>query len=67
VQDLETGEDWFNRQSEAVQSELMGPGRYEAYKDGKFDFAAQSRQTEHVTWGHVHSTTPLKDLLGESE
>lgn len=65
--DMQTGEAWFNEQNDAAQADMMGPGRYAAWKDGKFDFAAQSQQVEHPTWGHVRSVVPLKNLIGEGE
>lgn len=67
IEDMETGEEWFNGLSEARQQELMGEGRFTAWKEGKFEFGALSQQVEHPTWGHVRSVTPLKELIGESE
>lgn len=67
VEGMEGGETWFTAQPEDRQRDIMGPGRYDAWREGQFDFAALSRTQDHPTWGHVRSETPLKDLIGESE
>lgn len=59
----ETGEQWFNRQSEAVQREMMGPGRYEAWKRGEFEFSQLATVKDNATWGPSAQVTTLKDLL----
>jgi hypothetical protein len=61
----QNGEQWFNSQSEADQRAMMGPEKYQAYKDGKFSFEQLSRETENDTYGMMKTETPLKDLIGE--
>lgn len=34
----ESSKDWFNRQPEGVQKEIIGPGRFELYKTGKYSW-----------------------------
>ena len=67
IDNMQTGEDWFNGLSEDQQRSIMGPGKFDAWQAGKFDFGQLSRLQDHPTWGQVWSETPLKDLVGESE
>ena len=59
-----SGEEWFNSLPEAQQREMMGPGKYQAWKDGKFSFSDLSTQHEDGVYGLMRSETSLKDLLG---
>lgn len=58
------GKDWFDGLPEAEQRKVMGAGRYEAYRAGKFDFGKLS--TEHVdeVYGPMRTEQSLKDLVG---
>lgn len=58
------GQAWFDSLPEEQQRAMMGTGRHEAWKAGKFDFAALSRQQPDLVYGHMRSETPLKDLVG---
>ena len=60
--EFQRGEDWFNEQSEATQRAMMGDKRYEAWKDGKFEFKDQMRHTEHDVWGRGLAVRSLTDL-----
>jgi hypothetical protein len=59
----ESGEAWFNRQPAEVQRRMMGPGRYNAWKAGKFKFNQLATIKPNATWGPSAQVTPLKDLL----
>lgn len=59
----ESGEAWFNRQSAEVQKQMMGPGKYAAWKAGKFDFNQLVTVKPNATWGPSAQVTSLKDLL----
>jgi len=61
---IETGESWFERQPEAVQREMMGPGKYAAWKDGKFKVSDMVTQSTDKRWGTMRHERSLKDLLG---
>ena len=64
----ESGEDWFNRQPEATQRDMMGPGMFEAFKAGKFDFRDLSQKYNDPVYGEMLREASLKDLLnGTSE
>lgn len=61
------GEAWFNKQPESVQKEMLGPGKYEAWKDGKFNFTdLVSTKTDKV-YGEMKRETTLKELIGDGE
>lgn len=61
----ETGTDWFAKQPEDVQREILGPGRLKEYKSGMpFDRFATLR--EDATWGGAIVPTPLKELVNAS-
>jgi SPP1 gp7 family putative phage head morphogenesis protein len=62
---LEDGEEHFNGLSESKQIELMGRGRWEAYKSGKFQFSQLSKIYDDPVYGDMRGETPLKDLLNE--
>lgn len=57
------GERWFKQQPEAVQRAMMGPGRFEAWQAGKFEFSQLSKAVTDKDWGRALVETPLKDLL----
>ena len=59
-----SGEEWFNRQSEEQQKQMMGESKYAAWKDGKFSFSDLSTQHEDGVYGLMRGETSLKDLLG---
>ena len=60
-----TGKDWFDRQDEATQRAMMGATKYEAWKDGKFEFGQLSGTHTDDVYGEMRGETPLKELLGE--
>jgi hypothetical protein len=46
----ETGEQWFQRQNAATQRKMMGPGRYEAWQEGRFALADLVTVRQNDTW-----------------
>jgi len=59
------GEKWFRDQPEATQRAMMGPGKFEAWKAGKFEFSQLSKSVQNTSWGRMFVETPLKELEGE--
>jgi len=59
------GKDWFESLSESEQQKYMGEGKFEAWKEGKFDFSQLSTEKENDVYGMMRGETPLKDLIGE--
>lgn len=58
------GLDWFRNQSPERQKLMLGPGRYEAWKAGKFDLKDLAELHEDSVWGNSWQETPLKRLVG---
>jgi SPP1 gp7 family putative phage head morphogenesis protein len=58
----QSGIEWFEQQSEARQREILGVGKYDAWKAGKFELSQLSRETENDVYGLMRTVTPLKDL-----
>jgi SPP1 gp7 family putative phage head morphogenesis protein len=61
----ETGKEWFDKQDEATQKRLLGPGKFDAFSEGKFEFSALSTQADDPVYGTMRVETTLKDLIGE--
>ena len=59
----ESGEDWFNRQDEDIQRDMLGPKRYKAFKDNQFDFERLAQIQSEPTWGKQVRVRPLRGLL----
>lgn len=59
------GIEWFEGLPEAQQRAILGPGKFEAWKAGKFTLDQLSREVENDVYGAMRSVTPLKDLIGE--
>lgn len=59
----QSGEDWFSQLPESQQRAMMGPGKFSAWKDGKFDFGALSTTRQDSTYGQMRTETPLKELI----
>ena len=61
----ETGEDWFRKLDETKQIELMGKGRHEAWKAGKFEFGDLVGSYTDDVYGKMRSEVPVEDLVTE--
>lgn len=57
------GEKWFRGQPENVQRAMMGPGRFDAWQAGKFEFRQLSKAVTDRDWGRTLVETPLKELI----
>jgi hypothetical protein len=59
--------DWFIAQDEQTQRDMMGHGKYEAWKDGRFSI--DDLATTHLTadYGATPGETALRDLVSEDE
>ena len=57
------GEDWFNQQNAATQAQMMGPGKYDAWKAGKLDFGNLSTTHNDPVYGEMRVAAPLKELV----
>ncbi|MFA4972555.1 MAG: phage minor head protein [bacterium] len=59
-----SGEEWFSEQPEAVQRDMMGAEKYEAWKKGEFTFQDLAKISDDPTWGKSVGVRSLKDLRG---
>ena len=59
------GERWFKGLGDDEQRAMMGPGKYDAWKAGKFEFSQLSKAVVDKRWGRAFVETPLKELVGE--
>lgn len=57
------GPDWFREQPASTQQSILGPGRYAAWQDGKFELDQLVSVRENETWGASVQPTPLKELV----
>lgn len=60
---FQTGQEWFLAQPADVQQAMMGPGRYEAWQAGKFEFQDLAAIGEDDVWGPTVQVAALKDLV----
>ena len=60
----ENGEEWFSKQPEGAQRNMMGGTFYDAYKGGAFKFGELSAEHEDSVYGEMRSVAPLWKLLG---
>lgn len=60
----ETGREWFARQPEAVQRQMMGQARWELWRDGQVTWADLVTIHESETWGRSPGVTPVRSLPG---
>lgn len=57
------GREWFEDQPADTQRTILGPGRYDAWRAGRFDLDALVTTHHNQTWGDSLVPTPLKDLV----
>ena len=63
----QTGLDWFSQQSEATQRALMGPGKYNAWQEGKIRLEQLTEERDDDVYGLMRGEPSLKQLLAEME
>lgn len=61
------GQRWFEGLSEADQIDMMGEGKWEAWKAGKFEFGQLSKAMYDRDWGRTFVEASLKSLLIREE
>lgn len=49
----DTGPEWFAKQPESTQLQILGPGKLQAYKDGKFQLQDLVGFRQDAKWGPV--------------
>lgn len=64
--EIETGAEWFKKQSAATQREMMGGATYRAYQAGRVDVRDFSRRYDDPVYGELLREASLKDILGKA-
>ena len=62
--DIPTGESLFRDLPEAEQKQRMGPEKWQAWQDGKFEFSQLAGTHTDAVYGEMRSVASLKDLIG---
>ena len=60
----ETGEQAFEKLSEAEQRQILGPGKHDLYQSGQLDFGKLSVKRDDNVYGTMRSEATLKELSG---
>jgi SPP1 gp7 family putative phage head morphogenesis protein len=63
----EDGPTWFERQPEAAQRRLLGPGKYDAWRAGQFQLSDLPGEHVDSVYGPMTVERALKDLLSAAE
>jgi len=58
------GRDWFLRQGELMQIDILGAGVFEAWQTGSFDLMDLVKLVRDAVWGDALVPRPLGELLG---
>lgn len=61
---IETGADWFARQGENIQRQVLGNAKYDAWKAGKFALPSIVKHSHDKDWGRSIGEKPLRELVG---
>lgn len=64
---IESGEEWFAKQDEAIQKGIMGEEKWGAWKEGKFEFSDLTGHYESDVYGSMKVEKSLKELIGQEE
>ena len=59
----ELGTEWFERQPEGQQRQMMGRKTFEAWKGGKFKLEDMAKVTSDPVWGKSAVQKPLQELV----
>jgi SPP1 gp7 family putative phage head morphogenesis protein len=62
-----TGEAYFRGLSAEEQRKILGPAKWLAWKEGKFEFTQLAKKTYSPVWGAGRGAKSLKELLGEQD
>ena len=63
----ETGAEWFAKQDEATQREMLGPGKQKLYAEGKLTLADLVGVKDDAQWGKSRYQRSIGDALAAAE
>ena len=61
--ETESGRDWFERQPESVQKQMMGKGMWDKWQGGAFEFADLTQPYDDTVYGEMRRQATLKELI----
>ena len=61
--EVEAGPDWFDRQPASFQQKVLGPGKYQAYRDGTITLPDLVQRTHSERWGGGRRERSLTNTL----
>lgn len=61
----ELGRDWFLRQGQSVQRQMLGDKMYDAWQDDRFELSAIPHLTTSTVWGNSWTPKTLAELVPE--
>jgi len=62
-----TGVDYFKSLTPEEQRKILGPAKWLAWKEGKFEFSSLAVKTWSPEWGEGKTAASLTELLGEKD
>ena len=62
--DRKAGEQWFSDQTSAIQRDMLGKGKYNAWKNGEFNLSDLGIERPDDVYGLMWNEKTLKELLG---
>lgn len=62
---IPAGEEWFKKQSAAMQKEMMGASKWYAWQDGAFEFSQLTKIYNSPVYGPMKREASLREILGD--
>lgn len=62
--EIQSGEAWFKKQPREAQIQMMGAGKWQAWKDRKFEFENLSMPYQDQVYGQMYREATLAELVG---
>lgn len=59
----QSGQDWFSGLSAEEQRRYMGPGKHQAFQEGRFDLSQASITYDDEVYGTMRREAPLRELV----
>lgn len=61
---FQRGSAWFAEQPASTQRAILGPGRFDLWANGQFDFAEFATLRRNAIWGDAIVPTTIRELVG---
>lgn len=60
---IQTGQKWFDKQSDDTKIKILGPAKFEAYKNGTISLSDLNKRTYSEKWGGGRQERSLADAI----